>query len=268
MQYRLIPPVAALSLYIKQYWFLEMDSCEGVGKLQRVVPNGFMELTFHFADHLRKIKFLDELQPGIIISGQKTGFFDVVPTGKTQMLSIQFYPHSAGLFFDLPIHELSDETIDLQDILGQIARELEEQLHDLSTLEQRINHIERFLLGRLGRKPEYAWNRIVNNIKLINQSNGTITVKGLANAACLSHKQHERVFRQFVGLSPKQYLKVIRFQYTLFEHQQHPNESLTQLAYSCGYYDLSHMINDFRDLSGITPRQYFMECDEPISDYF
>lgn len=268
MNFRLIAPAPILSLYIKHYWFLEMEADEGVNELQRVVPNGFIELTFHFADHLRKIKFREELQPGIIISGQKTGFFDVLPTGKTQMLSIQFYPHSAGLFFDLPMHELSNETLDLQDILGPIARELEEQLHDLSTLEQRINHIEHFLLGRLSRKTEYEWNRIVHNITLLNQSNGIITVKGLANAACLSLKQHERIFKQFVGLSPKQYLKVIRFQYALFEHQQRPTQSLTQLAYSCGYYDQSHMINDFRKLSGITPRQYFTECEEPISDYF
>lgn len=98
MNFRLIAPAPILSLYIKHYWFLEMEADEGVNELQRVVPNGFIELTFHFADHLRKIKFREELQPGIIISGQKTGFFDVLPTGKTQMLSIQFYPHSAGLF--------------------------------------------------------------------------------------------------------------------------------------------------------------------------
>lgn len=268
MQFRLIPPAAALSRYIKQYWFLEMEAWEGAGQLQRVVPNGFVELTFHFADHLQKIKLHKELQAGIIICGQKTGFFDVLPTGKTQMLSIQFYPHSAGLFFDLPMHELSDETLDLQDVLGPIARELEEQLHNLSALGERINHIEQFLLARLNRKTEYAWNRMVHTISILNQSKGIITVKELANAACLSPKQHERVFKQLVGLSPKQYLKVIRFQHTLFEHEQHPSESLTQLAYRCGYYDQSHMINDFRELSGITPRQYFTECDKPVSDYF
>lgn len=266
MQYRLIQPVATLSLYIKHYWFLEMEACEAVG--ERVVPTGCVELTFHFADHLLKRKLTDEMQPGVIICGQKTSFFDVLPTGKISMLSVQFYPHSAGLFFDLPMHELSDETLDLQDILGTIARELEEQLHDLVTLEQRINHIERFLLSRLNRKTEHAWNRIVGNIRLINQSNGMITAKGLASEACLSSKQHERIFKQFVGLSPKQYLKVIRFQYTLFAHQQFPYESLTELAYRCGYYDQSHMINDFRELSGITPRQYFTECNQPVSDYF
>ncbi len=268
MLYRLIPPSSPLAPFIKSYWFLEMEAYEGIGQLERVVPNGFIELTFHYGDHLQKIKHTKELQPGIILSGQKTGFFDVLPTGKTQMLSIQFFPHSASLFFDLPMDELSNETLDLGEILGSCARDLEEQLLHLQTLEQRVQHIERFLLHRLSRKTEYAWDRMVHNIKLINQSNGKITLDELTGGACLSRKQHERIFKKFVGLSPKQYLKIVRFQYTLFAHQQHPNENLTELAYRCGYYDQSHMINDFKDFSGITPKQYFTDCETPYSDYF
>ncbi|MDD3907376.1 MAG: helix-turn-helix transcriptional regulator [Bacteroidales bacterium] len=266
MNFRLIQPTPSLSTYIKQYWFLEMEASEGVG--ERVVPNGYVELTFHFADHLRKIKLTDELQPGIIICGQKTGFFDVRPTGKTSMLSIQFFPHSASLFFDLPISQIANETLDLRDVIGAPAHELEEQLYDLHTLDDKVKYIEDFLLLRLSRKTEYAWGRIYHNILLINQSYGSIMPDRLASEACLSRKQHDRLFKQFVGLSPKKYLKVIRFQYCLFVHQRHPHESLTELAYRSGYYDQSHMINDFRELSGITPHQYFTECEAPYSDYF
>ena len=266
MNFRLIQPATSLSMYIKHYWFLEMEAFEAVG--ERVVPTGCPELTFHFADHLLKRKQTDELQPGIILCGQKTNFFDVVPTGKISMLSIQFFPHSVALFFDLPINELTNETLDISYIIGPQARELEEQLYDLPSLDDKVKHIENFLLLRLSHKQEYAWNRIYHNITLINQSSGMITPDLLASEACLSRKQHERIFRQMVGLSPKQFLKVIRFQYTLFAHQQHPLENLTELAYRCGYYDQSHMINDFHELSGITPHQYFTGCETPDSDYF
>lgn len=266
MNLRIIKPATSLSMYIKHYWFLEMEACEAVG--ERVVPAGYVELTFHFADHLIQRKLTDKMQPGIIICGQKTGFFDVLPTGKISMLSVQFYPHSAGLFFDLPINELTNETLDLKDIMGVSACELEEQLYDLPTLEDKVKHIESFLLRRLSRKPVYSLDRISHNVKLINQSNGLITPDQLASEACLSRKQHERIFKQTVGLSPKQFLKVIRFQYTLYAHQQYPGESLTELAYRCGFYDQSHMINDFREMSGITPKQYFKSCADPVSDYF
>lgn len=266
MNFRIIQPAASLSMYIKHYWFLEMEACEAVG--ERIVPTGCVELTFHFADHLIQRKLTDEIQPGIVICGQKTGFFDVLPTGKISMLSVQFFSHSASLFFDLPINELTNETLDLKDIIGAPARELEEQLNNLSTLEDKIKHIESFLLFRLSRKTEYSWNRISHNINLINQFNGLITTDQLASEACLSRKQHDRIFKQMVGLSPKQFLKVIRFQYTLYAHQQYPSESLTELAYRCGFYDQSHMINDFHEMSGITPKQYFNDCINPASDYF
>lgn len=266
MNFRLIQPTASLSMYIKQYWFLEMEAYEAVG--ERVVPTGYVELTFHFADHLLQRKKIDEIQPGIIICGQKTGFFDVLPTGKISMLSVQFFPHSASLFFDVPMDELSNETLDLSSVMGASAQELEEQLYDLPTIEDKVKHIECFLLRRLSRKTEYTWNRIFHNISLINQSNGMITIDQLASEACLSRKQHERIFKQMVGLSPKQFLKVIRFQQTLHVHQLYPIESLTELAYRCGYYDQSHMINNFLELSGKTPKQYFKECSDSASDYF
>jgi AraC-like DNA-binding protein len=270
MQIRLIQPTPLLAPYIKQYWYLSMAVDEWTQKGERVVPNGFMEMTFHFSDRLLKVGKTQEMQPGIIICGQKTGFFDVMPTGHTEMLSVQFYPHSAGLFFKFPVSELADQTICLSDTIGVIAQELEEQLHELSSLEERISHIERFLLQLLVRESSCAWKweRIHHNINLINASKGKISPGELADASFLSRKQHEREFKKMVGLSPKQYLKVIRFQAALYTHQQFPSESLTQLAYRSGYFDQSHMINDFRRLSGITPSQYFSECEAPHSDYF
>jgi len=268
MQFRLIKPSPLLAPYIRQYWYLEMDASEGMQRLERVVPNGFVEMTFHFSDRLMKIAETCEMQPGVIISGQKTGFFDVLPTGRTEMLSVQFYPHSTGLFFPFPVSELTDYSLHLADAVGAVARELEEQLHELSSLEERVTHIERFLLQLLTRSSSYQWNRICHSIQLINTSKGIVPVSELADAACLSRKQHEREFKKMVGLSPKQYLKVIRFQAALYVHQQFPGASLTELAYRCGYFDQSHMINDFRQLSGITPGQYFAECEAPYSDYF
>jgi AraC-like DNA-binding protein len=70
-----------------------------------------------------------------------------------------------------------------------------------------------------------------------------------------------------VGTSPRQFLKTVRFQNALHTKFNQKSVSLTQLACDCGYYDQSHMINDFKSLSGFTPGEYFA-CCEPYSDYF
>lgn len=270
MIFRFFQPSGILAPYIKLYWYLEIGAHEKLLQPQRVVPNGYVELTFHFSDRLKNIEGgATKMQPGVGLCGQKTSYFDVLPSGKTEMLSVQFYPHSATLFFDFPIHEIANLSISLDDALGSDARHLEEQLHDLSTIEERLAHIQGFLAGQLMKRQKfYQWKRIRHNIRQIDMTRGMLTINNLANAACLSRKQHEREFKKMVGLSPKQYLKVIRFQHTLFAHQQFPEESLTELAHRCGYFDQAHMINDFKQLSGLTTGQYFTECDTPYSDYF
>ena len=83
----------------------------------------------------------------------------------------------------------------------------------------------------------------------------------------MSRRQFERVFAQDIGISPKQYLKIIRFQYCIFQKQQNVRLNMTGLTYESGYFDQSHFVNDFKSMCGLTPRQYFTE-NEACSDFF
>lgn len=89
----------------------------------------------------------------------------------------------------------------------------------------------------------------------------------LASHACFSRKQYERMFTENIGLTPKQFMRVVRFQYAIYRRSADKNLTLTSLAYECGYYDQSHMINEFREFSGVAPREFFASC-EAMSDYF
>jgi AraC-like DNA-binding protein len=94
-----------------------------------------------------------------------------------------------------------------------------------------------------------------------------VTIDSLAQMACLSRKQFERVFQDSVGTSPKRFLRTIRFQHAVDEKSRNQELNFTELTYKCGYYDQSHMTTDFRKLTGMTPKEYFSNCD-PYSDYF
>jgi AraC-like DNA-binding protein len=83
----------------------------------------------------------------------------------------------------------------------------------------------------------------------------------------LCRKQFERIFSEHIGISPKQYLKIIRFQFAIFQKQQNANMNLLDVSFKSGYYDQSHFINDFKSLSGLTPKQYFSK-NEACSDFF
>ena len=84
---------------------------------------------------------------------------------------------------------------------------------------------------------------------------------------CRMEKIDFRTVPEDIGISPKQYLKIIRFQSAIFLKQKNNNLNMTELSYESGYLDQSHFINDFKSLSGLTPKQYFAE-KEIYSDFF
>lgn len=99
-------------------------------------------------------------------------------------------------------------------------------------------------------------------------SNPNIRISELASIACLGKKQFERVFLAMVGMNPKEYARIVRFQKSLKLMQNQPEGIvLAQISYQCGYSDQSHFIREFRTLSGYTPLSLREIC-EPYSDLF
>lgn len=78
----------------------------------------------------------------------------------------------------------------------------------------------------------------------------------MAHEVCLGIKQFERTFSKYVGVNPKKFASIIRFQNVL-QIKSKNNKSMTQLAYNNGYYDQSHFIHDFKSLTGLTPKAFF-----------
>lgn len=261
-------PSIFLAQFVKQYWAIEDCLPQGNEHIQRVIPNGLMELVFYLGD---KPTVLDEnkyLSENSILSGQQKSYYDIVVSGKLSLFSISFQPYGAKLFFDIPVNEFYDKIIPLKYFLKDGVAELENELQEAVSFGEKVYLVEKFLLHQLRKNnKEYELRRIMNSVSLINNSNGLINIEALSSSACLSRKQYERTFAEYIGSSPKQFLRTVRFQNTLREKQRNKSMNLTELAYSCGYYDQSHMINDYKLLSGKTPAQFFSEC-EPYSDYF
>jgi AraC-like DNA-binding protein len=153
-------------------------------------------------------------------------------------------------------------------LLKESIDRLESNLSETVDFKGKVQLVEAFLMKQLTQKgDDFGQQRMKGSIELINANRGRVEVDALASCACWSRKQYERNFQEIVGTSPKQFMRTVRFQHVLQFKGQQPHTNLTELAYACGYFDQSHMINEFKDFSGRTPRQYFEEC-EAYSDYF
>lgn len=268
MEYCIAKPSLLLSKFIKQYWAIEDCIHLNQKHTQRIVPTGLLEIIFYLSDRPVSDDIAKSISENTVITGHLNGFYDIHVLGKLSMFSIQFKPHGLSMFFDIPLNELYNQNVPLKYLFKHDTVELENKLNEGQSFNERVQMVENFLLMRLKKsKNRYNYLRIEHCISIINQKRGVVEIDFLASKACLSRKQFERLFSQYVGASPKQFLKTIRFQSSIHEKFKNRTINLIDLTYYCGYYDQSHMINDFQKLAGMTPKQYFNEC-EPISDYF
>ncbi len=261
-------PSGKLSPFIRKYWGIESCLPPGEEHVQRIVPNGLTELMFFLEGRPSTMDDDRNFTGNSIITGQQSSYYDLKFEGNLSLLSVIFHPHSLPLFFNLPSNEFFNHAIPLRYLLKDEVNELESKLQEANKMQQRIDLLEAFLLKRLIKtERRYHFERIQNSLELINKNSGLVNIDYLASQACLSRKQYERIFTEFIGSSPKQFLRVVRFQNALNQKFISSDMSLTSLSYVCGYYDQSHMIGDFRKLSGMSPKEYFYDS-EPFSDYF
>jgi AraC-like DNA-binding protein len=127
----------------------------------------------------------------------------------------------------------------------------------------RIKIIESFLVRMLRQHLETAVGFCVREIV---NSCGLKSIQSLSQEVNLSRRQLERSFMATVGLSPKMFARIVRFQRALYRIENYHETSLTGIAYSSGYYDQSHFIKDFKEFSGLNPRQY-LQADIELAKY-
>ena len=261
--FRIIYPSKELQPFVRYYWILRVTA-DGIVS-QRTLPTGCVSLIFHRKERLFSSNLRD-LQPRSFICGQETVFSDVRSTGETEMIVVVFQPHTSKLFFNHPISLFRNLNISIIDTEDKELIELSNRIEDSMNNETCIKFIESFLLNKIIVNPSYYLPRLSEVIKSINSS-PNISTKELAHIACLSEKQFSRVFSDNIGLSPKEFSRIIRIQRALSILKNLPRINFAQLAYDCGYTDQSHMIKEFKQFSGYTPKE-FLSLYNPFSDYF
>ena len=143
----------------------------------------------------------------------------------------------------------------MSDLIKNEAIELEDKLINSKNNNQRITHLENFLLKRIIINKDFE--RVEHAIKIIENSKGQIKTQVIAQEVCLGIKQFERIFSKHVGLNPKKFTSIVRFQNVIRMKMNDKNANMYQLAFDNGYYDQSHFIHDFKNLTGLLPRDFF-----------
>lgn len=254
---KFIEPNKTLTRFIKNYCIVETNNSIDYVPYERVYPNGSACAVFHYGNSSKfKQKSSSEyIEPTLVICGQQTDYYDLSLSGKTGMILITFKSHGLRAFFNFPAKELLNENISLNLLIKNEASVLEHKLLNSVNNKQRIDHLENFFTERLIFNSDF--DRIDYAIKLIENYKGQIKTQKLSQEVCLGIKQFERIFSNYVGINPKKFTSIVRFQ-NILQMKKNTNElNLSQLAFDNGYYDQAHFIHDFRSLTGLAPRDFF-----------
>ncbi len=167
--------------------------------------------------------------------------------------------------FNIPVSSFYNQEIDGYSLGDKSLNILADDVLNADDAAEAVKLIEQWLLLRLVETAIYNFKRAGASLKLLFTDN-TISVESMAQLACLSRKQYERVFFNAVGMKPKEYSNVARFQKSLWL-MQNGNRDFADIAYSCGYADQSHFIRECRRYSGTTPMD-LLKTQPVYSDLF
>ncbi|KIO78905.1 AraC family transcriptional regulator [Pedobacter lusitanus] len=262
MKYFTINPPEKLAAYVRFFWVLEGDATLESPYIHRSMADGCAELLFHYQG------IFDELIPekpeekafASGLAGQSLLIRRFVIRSNFGIFGAYLYPFAISQLFSIPGSELKNQMIDLKTLLGNQAHELEEKMMLAADHSQRVEIISGFLEKRLAVAKQQPPG-IFQTIRYMIQTSEIINIEQLAAHNFLSTRQFERNFKQQAGFSPKLFSRIVRFQHALALYN-HNNKSLAEIAYTCGYYDQSHFIQDFKQFSGHKPKEYFFNQAE------
>ncbi|NET34089.1 MAG: AraC family transcriptional regulator [Cyanothece sp. SIO1E1] len=235
---------------------IEDDSEEIVQ--QKIIPDGFPEIIFHYGDVYR-INITGEwvVQPKTLFSGQIRNHFLLENTGSSGMIGIKLKPVAASQCFGINMSSFTDQVVELGIVTQDHFDFISDELISNVPYHQKIDTLNNFFEHIILESSENI-DRVKQVIALIFESNGLMTVTDLQDKTGINERKLERLFAKYVGLSPKFYSRIIRFNY-IFRKVENTRMSWSELALIAGFYDQSHFIKNFTEFTGEEPSNYFFE---------
>jgi AraC-like DNA-binding protein len=263
-------PAFPLDLFING--FIYYDGFDPVHKMDRFLPDGNTEIIFDLSDNPQYIydnETLEEIQTcrHAWVSGVRTQPI-TIPSGKgSRMLIVAFKRGKAHPFYPLPMSEIADVVVSADVIFGREIIDLREQLLCASSVDRMFWLVERFLTRRAGRSlpPDISTRCVDYALSSITRAPNQLSFRELNDQIGYSQKHFISLFKTRVGVPPKQYMKIMRFQKAIHEIERDRSIHWSEIALHNGFYDQAHFINEFRNFSGFTPGEYLKKKTDVLN---
>ena len=254
-------PAAPLNQSIRALWYAQARNVSH--RRERVLPGGCVEIILNLA----RDYFLDcsdnaddRRAPPALVVGPRSIYEIIDSSDMTDLIGVVFFPGGFAPFASDAVDQFSNRSVSLDDLWGTSIRTLRDRLRELPTPDARLRCFEDFLMTRFSARLDrnnLPWRGAVQfALSRFARSPRIATVEEVARRTGWSERRFSQVFREEVGLSPKLWCRVQRFQRTVQQLHAGADVRWAELALECGYYDQSHFANEFRAFSGIDATTY------------
>lgn len=267
MVFEIYTPAFPLSQFIES--FIYYRDYNPIHSIDRFLPDGHVNIVMSLNDDPQYIYDNDTLKEiqacrHVWFSGIRNNYI-TIPSGKeSQMFIINFHRGKAYPFVQMPLNELTDCVVDGDLVLSHEIMDLRGMIQDAPLIMQKFQKAEKFLLKKFASQLivnpfiDYAVNKIV-------QSPDQLSIERIAAKVGYSQKHLIQLFKENVGVPPKGFLKIMRFQKAMQDISIAKTLNWKDIAFESGYYDQAHFINDFKAFSGFTPNQFLIKQSEYLN---
>jgi AraC-like DNA-binding protein len=248
---------------VRCIWRLTAPASIGLAA-EPILPDGCVELVVNLADPFirQTADGASEVQPLHLIAGQLTRAVRISPSGRVDLWGIRFHPWSAASFFGVSGNELRDAMLPMHDVAIAFERALLSAIHGVHShairdrlvcaLTEQMTRV-RSSLGARRLHSVLVDEKIARLVQLATTSREPLSVRELAREGGWSERRVQLVFRDAVGLAPKQLIRITRFQRALALRRANDSVSWAPIAARAGYHDQAHLIHESQQIAGCTP---------------
>jgi AraC-like DNA-binding protein len=243
MIHRYYTPHPPLSDFVELLWLFDQPAPSHAS--ERLLPTGTTELVINLGGHGRSFD--------AVVAGPHSRYFVLDTTRPSAVIGAHFKPGGVFAFLGRPVDELHNRHVPLEALWGRRVAELRERLLAAEEPHARLLLFERLLLAQLdrNRRSHAAVGHALNAFH-----SGRRRIGDVVDETGLSARRFIRLFSDEVGLTPKAFCRVRRFQRTVRLLHGATAVDWAETAVACGYYDQAHMIHDFREFAGLNPTAY------------
>jgi len=239
--YKEVIPSANLSKTIDSFWIFSDDQDYNSFN---ILPDSCTDLIF------------DLNQNKGFVSGIMSKSVLVESTSKSHLIGIRFKAEKFRLLSNIPLNQTKNLRIEFSELIGSKDADILCQFYRSNTEEEKVNLLEKFVSETLIQNEQKENQLILSVSNKIRTLKGKVNVKDLAKSHNISLRQLQRCFKEYIGLSIKEFASVIRFNNTIKAIKSNPGKSLMELAFDMGFYDHAHMNYEFQRITGKNPSQF------------